>query len=145
MIVPDCQQGQHTRRERAMHGQMRADNAVPILDGTTGSDRPVPHALTSEPAVTRQAGSIASSNCLGCSPRIARRCQAQPMSPTATFSQLRNGLLLTRFHLLRKVQQGRQSQPDLLADPLHLFLHRRRSGLHDFLQQVQHRLHFATA
>ncbi len=42
MIVPDCQQGQQTRRERAMHGQMRTDKAVPILNRATGSHRQTP-------------------------------------------------------------------------------------------------------
>ncbi len=42
MIVPNGEQGQQTRREGAMHGQMRTDNAVPILDRTTGPHRQTP-------------------------------------------------------------------------------------------------------
>ena len=37
MIVPDGQQGQQTRRQGPMHGQMGAQDAVPVLDRTAGT------------------------------------------------------------------------------------------------------------
>jgi hypothetical protein len=38
MIVPNGQQRQHACRKHAMHCQVRTQNALPILDHTTGSN-----------------------------------------------------------------------------------------------------------
>src|ERR1700693_5605027 len=42
VIMPKSQQSEHTSRKRAMNGQMRPDNAMPIFNGTTCPDGLLP-------------------------------------------------------------------------------------------------------
>ena len=42
VVVPDDEEGEEARREGAVNGEMRAQDAVPILDGTAGTDGRLP-------------------------------------------------------------------------------------------------------
>ena len=81
MIMPDRQQRQQARRQRAMHRQMRAQDAMPVFDRTAGPRGRLP-GMRSAPARRRcHACGSAATNCVRHpSPGSPRRCQAHASS-----------------------------------------------------------------
>jgi len=116
-----------------MHGQMRSDNAVPILDDTAGSHRLIP---CRQQATSRDLprGIQRLQQLLGL---LAQDHAALPRpgdEPHCWRSQLVDGLVLSSFHLRSLVQQGRQRQPHLLDHALHFVLQRGGDHLDGLLQ-----------
>ena len=123
-----------------MNSQVRSDNAMPILDDTTGSNRLVPCLKQATSCVT-PCWVHRLEQLLGLLSQYLAALPGPRDESHGCFSQLLNSLSLTRFHFFRKEQQCGQSQPYLLDHPLHFFLHRRGSQLDGLLQQVQRGLH----
>ncbi len=90
-----------------MHGQMRSDNAVPILDDTAGSHRLVP--CLKQPTSGDLPGGIQPcEQLLGLLAQDLATLPGPGDEPYRWCSQLRDGLLLSGFHLRSLVQQGGQ-------------------------------------
>src|SRR5260370_8257757 len=117
---------------------MRSDNAVPVLDDTTGSDRPVPR-LKHPPSRCFPRGVHPREQLLGPLSQDLPALPSPSNQPHRWCSQLLDGLLLSDFHLLSKVQQGGQRHPPLLDHPLHFVFQGRGPPLVVLLKQPHHR------
>src|SRR5260370_5409894 len=102
-----------------MHGQMRSDNGVPVLDDTTGSHRPVP--LLKHPSSRCfQRGVHPHEQLLGPLSQDLPALPSPSNQPHRCCSQLLDGVLLRDFHVLSKVQHSEHRHPPLLNHHLHV-------------------------
>src|SRR6266446_1182180 len=137
MVMPNSQQRQEVRRQGAMNGQMRSDNAMPIFDGTTGPYGLIPggqkRMRNSLPGRVNALQQVSSGRTQHGSTQPRPRQQSDGLG-----SQLLVCLFLYHIKSASKQQRLRQSQTDLLREHLKLPLQRRSGRWHQLIQQVQH-------
>ncbi len=137
MVMPNSQQRQEVRRQGAMNGQMRSDNAMPIFDGTTGPHGLIPagqkRLRTGLPGRVNALQQVMSGRTQHGSTQPGPRQQSDGLG-----SQVLVCLFLYHIQSSRKQQRLRQSQTDLLGEHLKLPLQRRRGRWDQLIQQIQH-------
>src|SRR6266566_4383246 len=137
MVMPNSQQRQEVRRQGAMNGQMRSDNAMPIFDGTTGSHGLIPvgqkRLRNNLPCRVNALQQVTSGRTQHGSTQPRPRQQSDGLG-----SQLLVCSFLYHIKSSSKQQRLRQSQTDLLREHLKLPLQRRSGRWHQLIQQIQH-------
>src|SRR5437588_9064919 len=135
MIVPDSQQCQHACRKGAMHSQMGAHNAMPVLHDTTGSNRLVPSfkELTCDGTPGR-------------SQSVQQRFHIRPKDRSALprpgndlhrlTAQRLSRLVMPVLKRMGKVQQGWQGQLHLSCEKMQIRLQVRGSLLFELEEQA---------
>src|SRR6266571_2362417 len=141
MIMPDSQQSQHARRERAMHRQVRPDDTMPILHSSTGS-----HGMF--PLVQQGLGLFAPGRIQACHQVLDAWTQHRTALPCPgkqahrLWSQSLVCLLLGCIKICGKQHQMRKCQTQLLAQRPHILLQGRQGLFCQLLQQGQQGLQF---
>src|SRR5260221_538100 len=141
MIMPDGQESQHARRERAVHGQMRPHDAVPILHSAAGT-------YSALPSVQQGLSCFLPGRIKAIQQVLGGWTQQGATLPCpgnqlhGAWSQALTRLLLGLIEVGGKEQQMRKRQTQLLCQGLDLLLHRGHSLLWQFLQQGQQRFQF---
>src|SRR6266849_2533475 len=142
VIMPNSEQGEHTSRKGAMNRQMRPDNTMPILNGTTGSDSLIPGSQ-------KVRGACSPSRVKALQQVLAGRTKHSSTQPCPGHQSHRlrpqdvRGLLLHRIEAPSKQQGLGQSQADLFREHLNVPLQGRSGGWDQFVQQVQQSFNLA--
>jgi hypothetical protein len=141
MSMPDSQEGQHARRERAMHGQMGPHDAMPILHGEAFSHRALPGAQQGlsffSPGRIKALQQVLGAWPQQGAPRPAPGQQMHGVRPQAL-----TGLLLGFIKVSGKQQQMGKCQTQLRSPRLELLLQGGQRLFSQFLQQRKPRFQF---
>src|SRR5947209_6308625 len=141
MIMPDSQQSQQARRERAMHRQMRPHDTMPILHGETFSHGLLPHVQQGlglfvpcriQAGHQVLAGWTQHGTALPCPGKQAHSRRSQSL----------DCLLLGSIKIDCKEQQMRKCQTQVLAQRANILLQGRQRLSWQLLQQSQQGLQF---
>jgi len=139
--VPDSQHRQHASREGAMYRQIRAQDTVPVFDGTASPDGPIPgcqQGLGQRSPVGRHVfEQVLAAGTKDGSPSPGPAQQMQGL-----WSQCPAYRRLHLIHCWRQERQLWQSCPQPRQQCPQLVLHGSGSCLTQFVEQAQHGLQF---